>query len=423
MSAYLHYTVREIWEMVAHESAASHAEAARAWEAKHSMLRTQIGNLKKLRQDLADAWTPEGSPAAQAFLNQIDQTMSVMTTAQEAASQAKTSYTKVTGALISAQQRIKPLHDAYDDPKAAWRAYLAKTPAASLVSILPDDWAPNVGVPGLATEVVMRQHREELDKQARAIMDDTDARVSAATEQPVYMPQLKRYDEAAAPSVPSNPHGGGSGSSGGAGQHLPAPVFEPPPPNPDLVSASPGPATPPVPFDLGPFLTGTPTPVSPPVLKPPPPPPVAPLIGPPIALPPPVPLPGPPPKTGWLPQTPGKLMPTSGLIERPTAQPIASRPARAALGEPGVIGGRAAQSAGRPPMGRPAAEPGGEGGERLPGGGWRDRSYEAYTKRRSGRKRPEDEVWQVAQGVAPVLEAPPVVPTGDVPPGVIGIDR
>ncbi|MER7275176.1 hypothetical protein ABT369_12020 [Dactylosporangium sp. NPDC000244] len=424
MSVYQHYTVRELWAMVAHESAAEHAEAMRGWAAKHSMLGAQIGNLERLRQELADAWHPEGSPAARAFLDQIDQTIVSMTGAQEAAGQAKATFSKVTGALITAQERIKPLHDAYDDPRAAWRAYLAKTPAGPMIGTLPDSWAPGIDMPDFATDAVLRLHREELDKQARAIMDDTDAKVAAATAQPVVMPKMNRLDEMPAPPTPSKPRGGSR--SNGTSRSLPPPVFDPPQPNLELINASPGPATPPVTVDLGPFLTASPAPALPPVLMPPPP--TAPAVSPAPAPRTPLPL---PPMTSPL---PGRLMPTNGLIGRPPAQPSAGRPPQGPLGEHGVIGGpgsfgrsgaigRSARSPLRDTRHLPAAEPGAESGERLPGGGWRDRSYEAYAQRRTGRQHPEDEVWQVEEGVAPVLEAPPARPTGDVPPGVIGIDR
>ncbi|MEU7870164.1 hypothetical protein [Dactylosporangium sp. NPDC049140] len=424
MTNYQQYTVRELWEMVAHENPAEHAEAMRGWEAKHSMLSAQVNNLRRLRQDLAEAWHPEGSPAAQAFLEQIDRTIEAMAGAQEAAGRAKTVYGKVTSALIAAQQRIKPLHDAYDDPKMAWRSYLAKTPAGPMINALPDSWTPNVNMPDLATDAVLRQHREELDRQARAIMDDTDVKVTAATAQPLDMPRIRRLDDSAPPVVPSNPR---NGRGNGTTSSVPPPVFDPPPPHLGLINPGPGPATPPMTFDPGPFLTRTPAPVLPPVLMPPPP--ATPVVGSPITLPP-TPRPVPP--------MTGRLMPTNGLIERPPARSDVGRTGGAALGEHGVIGGRGAGSVGRPGVsggrpsrsagrgtGRPvAAEPGAEGGERLPGGGWRDRSYEAYAqRRRSGHKRPEDEMWPVEEGVAPVLEAPPAASTGDVPPGVIGIDR
>ncbi|WP_433613646.1 flagellar export protein FliJ [Dactylosporangium sp. CA-139114] len=418
MSAYQHYTVRELWQMVAHESAASHAEAMRGWDAKRSMLSAQIGNLRRLRQDLADAWSPEGSPAAQAYLAEIDRTIDAMAHAQEAAGQARTIYAKVTDALIAAQQRIKPLHDAYDDRKAAWRAYLAKTPAGPMVSSLPESWAPDVGMPELATYAVLRQHREELDKQARAIMEDTDAKVTAATAQRVDMPRIQRFDDGATPPRPSVPHGGRSSGSSGTSRQ-PAPVFDPPPPSLGLINTVPGPLSQPITFDPGPFLTRTPPPVVPPVLMPPPP--TVPTAAPTTSVTPQLPM---PPMTS---RRPGQLMPTNGVIERPLAQPGAGLPGRAPLGERrgagSAEGSGVIRSTGRDNGRRAMSGRGAEGGERLPGGGWRDRSYEAYSQRRPGRQRSDDEVWHVREGVAPVLEPPPAVPTGDVPPGVIGIDR
>jgi hypothetical protein len=67
-----------------------------------------------------------------------------------------------------------------------------------------------------------------------------------------------------------------------------------------------------------------------------------------------------------------------------------------------------------------------EGGGPIGGGlagGWRDRQYEEYIKRRQTPSAGDpDNPWTVAEGIAPVIEPPPER-RHQVGPGVIGVDR
>jgi hypothetical protein len=104
---------------------------------------------------------------------------------------------------------------------------------------------------------------------------------------------------------------------------------------------------------------------------------------------------------------------------------------------PGVIGGmggvvpvgRGRQSAnpiersGRAPSVGRVIEGGGVPMTTGMAGGWRDRQYEEYVKRRQQRLAGDpDNPWTVAEGIPPVVEPPPER-RHDVGPGVIGIDR
>ncbi|WP_433056534.1 hypothetical protein [Dactylosporangium sp. CS-033363] len=415
--AYDGYDVRALWEMLAHESESAGDEHRAAWNRKESMLRAQIGHLEKLKGLLEDAWRPEHSEAARAFADRVTQTITVMQRARQAAIETRDSYTAVTEALLEAKKQMGRLRAAYDDEKVAWRDFLLSTPAGGLLKFMPADWSPSTGMPEAAGFAVMKLHRSRLDEQARAIMEQADQKVAAATSRETDMPRFADLGETMTTLPPP-----ANQDRAGGGRHIAAPVFDPPAPNADPVGVSgdleSGPAT----FDPGPFLTGSPAQVaSPPVLTPP--------LAPPVVSPVRPPIPSPP--IAWGPFGPPITRP--GVIGGPSSRagvtrsgPVEGESGRTPMSPNGFIGGRPGQTAAAGPR-RPVAggttDRSARSGERAAGGGWRDRSYEEYTRRRPRRQRDGDELWPVAEGVPPVITPPPPPPPNDPPPGVIGIDR
>ncbi|MFG2037367.1 hypothetical protein [Dactylosporangium sp. NPDC048998] len=411
--AYERYAVPELWLSVADENTANNTTHEHAWSHKHSLLDDQIKKLGELRRDLVTYWNPAASAAAQAFVDQIDAAITAMTDARDAAARVKSTYEAVASAVMEARHQLEPLQASYGDPKAAWKSYLKNTPASSLVNLMPDGWNPGMGLPPVLSDAVLKSHQDELDARARSIMQAADQRIAAATTEPATFPTMAVYNNGTAPPVPEQK--GGRGGNGGDGRYLPRPVFDPPPPSSRPVASAPGIGPLPGAVDPGPFLTGAPAHVSPPVLTAPP----APPITPPVTSPSNDPIPSLPSEVGWTTRAPSgqRVMRSGGLIERPGP-----------IERPGAIGGPASRASGQ--RGGKVSKPGTGAAdnvtrtdERTPAGGWRDRSYEAYARRNADRKRNADDQWQVKEGVTPILESPDPPPPNDATPGVIGIDR
>jgi hypothetical protein len=420
------YAVPGLWRMVANENPANNAAHENAWNDKLTLLNAQLESLRALREQGVGCWNPDRSAAAAAFVGQIDRIIVDMTRAGEAAATVKLTYTAVSEALIGAKSRLESLREVYFDPKAALRTYLkTSTPLAPLLNGLPDDRVPTVGFPDSFGAAVLESHQRRLDAQARAILEQADQEVEAATATSATVPPMARLDDGAAPPIPTRQlSGGGVDSSSASGRYLPPPVFDPPAPDgrPDI---DPSPRD----LDPGPFLTGTPPPVSPSVLTAPP---ATATVAPVLPS---------PPAGGWLIQTPSgqRALRPGGLIEGP-AYPALGRRSAVETG-PGVIGGQPGPAVNRsgvigqePGAGRTANRPKSTRrasttsrpdrlDERAHAGGWRDRSYEAYARRRPDPELEKDEHWYVEEGVRPLLEAPEAPSSHDATPGVIGLDR
>ncbi|MEV6926004.1 hypothetical protein AB0M46_16125 [Dactylosporangium sp. NPDC051485] len=450
---YDRYSAISLWNMVAGENLDNNTAHEGAWDQKLKLLTKQIGNLQSLREQVAACWNPEQSAAARTFLGQIDGLLGAMTQASDAATKVHRQYSAVSEALLDAKRQLEPLQKAYSDPKAALKTYIKNsTPLSAALSGLPDDWVPTMGLPDALGNAVMDSHQHHLDQQARAIMESTDRKVDATPMTETRIPEIGRLDDGVAPPPPTHQHDGGTGISSSGGRYLPQPVFDPPAPD---ARPRPDVGTVPIVLDPGPFLTGTPSPpASPPVLAPPSAPPVAsptgPLVTPPISHVPPV--------SGWMVQAPSgeRVLRPGGLIERPTPpsfRNLASGPGPEPMERSGVVGGSPSRPGSRfdvngQQLGHPAGpstrianrsgvigqEPRRpaaprttseslRGEERTPAGGWHDRSYEAYARRRPPGDRDKDQQWQVEEGVTPLLESPDISSNHDATPGVIGIDR
>ncbi|WP_432835164.1 hypothetical protein [Dactylosporangium sp. CA-092794] len=422
------YRVPALWRMVVDENSANNTAHESAWAQKQTLLNSQIANLRSLREQVTACWDPATSVAAQRFIDELDQMIGFMTTASEAAANVQRTLAAVTDALFEAKRKLEPLRESYYDSKAALRTYVRNSsPLGPLLSAVPDDRVPTMGLPDGMGNAVLGLHQNRLDEQARVIMETADRKVTEATADTVVIPSMGRYEDGAMPLAQVDQQATGGGNT--SGRYVPQPAFTPPTPDGGPVGNN-GPASAPDDSGLGPFLTGAPSPVvTPPVLTSP----VAPATVPPTAL-----------DTGWMIQTPsgqralrpgGVIGPRSGAsVERPpSGEPDVLRstetgPTSKVFAGPGVIGSQTGQPVARGTGKRGSSRVSATGGpteahEPTPPGGWRDRSYEAYARRRAGRKRDADDQWQVAEGVAPVLESPKAQTVHDAAPGVIGIDR
>ena len=389
------YDVPAIWAMVGPEREWVSREQTGAWLRTAEMLDSHSSNLQTLRERVAQHWSPEGSPASQALLQQLDSLISSTTTASEASRTNATALGLLVDALMEAKTEIEPLHEA---------------------------WA----------SAVTNVQRDKLNQQAQAIMSQTDSRViehaSLLTVPPEYV--LPTRDDPGSTVSPDS-----SGSTGAAIRPADIPPLREPPPFPArAASGSGGGGVRPGAGGVGPGSPVGPAdaPVwdsSPPVLA----------GGSPQSTPPsgfggrPEIL-GP---TQFVESPGGRALSVGGVLGPPpaasagggprpaTGAAFGSEPERLGIPSPveGVIGGKPnalGARAGQPaPTG--ASEPM-EGG--LLGGGMVAGGPRPLGTRR--RQYPADEEWETQVGVEPVITPPPPPDPKtafDPGPNVIGLNR
>lgn len=408
-------SMQDMWEMVAGRQLTPHYTQASGWKRAGELAYLHKSRLETYKERLSQAWPPEKSEAAKAYLAKLDELILAVEDVAKTATQNHQYSSDIPAAISEAQWKLKPIREDYNRIDQAVRN---GEPVA-----LPSGMTPEKYLQGKLNE-------------ARQVMYGLSAdlslvRVNMAPPKPYLPPDSRRVDD-------------GGGDYGGGGGVVP-PFIPPvvpigsqavPPPNVGTGVLAP------VPVVSGPDLTGlapptttTPTttlPGSPPIGTPPTTGTVPPtgLIGTPPAPPTVTGLPGgrpgagpvigaPPTGTGAVPRG---AMPAGGVIGgAPGAPGAAGRGAGAAGVRTNPVGGMIGGGGGAP--GR------GAGGVVSGRGGQTGMAPMGGMGGRPGQRRDGDDAdfdpdtqWSVDQGVAPVLDAPDT--PGPVDPGpAIGLNR
>jgi hypothetical protein len=439
-----------MWATLANQDTAPHWKMLSGWQTSYELTWQHLNDVKRYKENLIGAWSPEKSPAAAAYVERLDTLITHLQGTYDAAVANHTAFSAATVALADTRTKLKALYDEYVTNQGKIDQF-HKTMASSSGGLSGQSAKKNLKPP------VTDDRQQQLTWQARSLMFGLSSEVTQAhtsITKPTrysadqYVDREKEYNSGSAYVPPVLPPlfnaDSGSGSSRvpvGGSSHVT--------PN---VSGGIGMGSGSTIGQPGLVLGGTsPTPViNPPTFGPgiAPQPPITPqgngIINPPIGLPG---LPGSgalPPVTNVMPggtNASGLVKPgiggapNGGMRPMPPGGIIGAMPG-GGLGQPGA-GGRTAQrispvggvispaaGLGRPGAGGTGA--GGSGGSR-PGtpmsamGGLGGRAAGRHGEGNESSRWDPDNPWQTDEGVAPI-----VLPSQEqrVDPGpAIGFDR
>ena len=405
------YGLADIWDMVKHEDGELSWRQVKAWWIMRELCDHHAKRLRVAAEDLAKRWPPERSPAASVFIQKLQSMAAVFTRAAEAATQNSMALRILTTSLWDTRSRVKALRE-------TWRHYehleAERATVARRYSPVPLPWMKDRDIIVMTQMDPLRtmvnlagapqfpfDWRQQLDKQARQLMTDSDRTATDSRTTMRQPPVMEPRVDMAGTWPPIRPGPPTRGSS----PHISIPTYSPPPPRPgrspwedgvlDGAGPSLGGGSQPT-MSGGSHVPGLPPDVSGSQ---------APASGGVMALPP----------GGVIGQ---RTSPTPGVLEpRPTGMRNPAPTGFAPVASP-IAGGRAASGRSNgfiaPPGGVIAGRPNGAATQPPVAAG-------LGVRRR--RQQDLDEPWTVHEGVAPVIEPKPE-PTGHDPgPGVIGIDR
>jgi hypothetical protein len=389
------YDVNALWEMVRGDNIPAGRRQVQTWAAVESALTDQLARLRGYRQTVETAWPPERSPAAQQFMENLDDLTASMLETATAAARTKHAVNGVMDALETARNQLEPLVADYkasandliprqidgteDDVNIKARKIMAEAESAvshhSTGITPPPRFAPrDVREPGGAGRSSDRQGQTRSSSTYGQTWSDS----SAVSHNPPAPP----------PGVnPVMPDGqqwtpGGAGTSGPVlsgigGGALPSTGLPVGGAGPAPVGSGTGGS---VPFGGG-LLPGV--------------------------------LPGAGAGRGGVPRGFGRGLPSGGVGVPGLGAGTPGRGLGAGSGRPG------ASRLGVPVNGVIGDQPtGGMGAGGMGGAAGRGRRGQDGSERLGE----PDVIWEVAEGVIPVIEAKPEH-RHDVGPGVIGIDR
>ncbi|WP_155374333.1 hypothetical protein [Catellatospora vulcania] len=401
-------SMQQMWELVAGRQLTPHYTQASGWKRAGELAYLHKSRLETYRDKLAQAWPPESSDAAKAYLAKLDDLIKAVEDVARVSTQNHQYSSDIPAAFSEAERKLKPIRDEYDRIDRAVRNH---QPVA-----LPSGQTPEKFLQGKLNE-------------ARGVMRGLSAdlslvRVSMAPPKP-YLPPGGHQSEG------DNDYGG-----------VVPPVIPPVTPFGGAIAPTPtvsGATLAPVPVAIGPDLTGlapAPTPTTPTPTIPGVPGPVTPGGTPPFGT---GPVIGAPPPIPGLPGVGGKPIGTSPVIGGlgPNANAPRAMPAGGVIGGApgGGMGARAGAAGARAnPVGGMIGGPGGGAGGRgaagtVSGRGANGLGAPGVGAPGAGKRRDSDDpdfdpdtMWAVDQGVAPVLDAPDA--PGPVDPGpAIGLAR
>jgi hypothetical protein len=425
-----------LWSAVANQETTQHWKLLRGWQTSYELTLQHLSDVKRYRDNLAVAWPPEKSPAAAAYVGQLNGLIDYLQGTYDAAVANHSAFSGATMALADSRRKVKALYDEYKLNQGRIDDHKAKLAAA-----------PSGGLAGAAARQNMKppvsdQRQQELTWQARSIMFGLSSEVSQAhtaiTKPATYLPNAIRSGErdkdggsnSPPPLPPIFAPSAASSSSGGSGGGSVTPIVGTAPSGPPM-SATPHSGlvlggTSPTPTVPPPITTGPAIPPGQTITSPGP-------INPPIGMPP---ISNGPSRPGGAGFMPNPMQ--SGGIAKPGGS---STPAGAMRSMPpgGVIGGlngaALGQSAARSPQRvSPVGgviSPGGGGAQRaghnagarggMPMGGIGSRSQQHSSDGDYSSTWDPNNPWQTDEGVAPV-----VIPRAEqrIDPGpAIGFDR
>lgn len=425
--------IEDMWRWV-NRDLTPHYQQATSWKKTSELTGLYYQRLQAFRDKLAVAWNPRTSPAAEAYLTKLDELIKAVKDVDEVSGRNYQAAVDIPNAIFEAKMKLEPIYRAY---KQAQSDYSRSTTTTTTTTTTPTTTPtptptptprPSPSPSGANAAQTMNTRFDEAVGVMYKLSGDLSRAQTGIGKPAPYTPPQSHLDD-------------GSDYSGGGGSppppFIPAVVPSPPPPPP------PGPTSP-MPAPKGPDLSG---------LQPAPPAPTGPGMPPPMT-----PGPGGPTPTGPTGPMPSGY-PPGGLIQPPA--PPGGRPAGQlgtrpiSTGMPGGIigqapanrsgaagarpnpvggmiggatsaGGRGAAgvTAGGVVGGRPgAAGPGARGntGRGMIGAGIVGGRPGQHDEE-EGEHYDPDTLWDVAQGVAPVLDTPQS--QGRIDPGpAIGLSR
>ncbi|GAA4931143.1 hypothetical protein [Actinoplanes utahensis] len=191
--------IEMIWPLLKNHDSAPHRTMGDAWSKSSELLANHVRQVKAYRDKLAEAWPPERSRAAAAYVDRLEVLIASLEETQLASSANGRALIGGVDAVDEAKVKLAALEQEYTANKATIEAYEKAAAATPLATTDPLPTAPTGAY----------ERRTELERQARDTMQSLSAEL-AATQSTFIAP--KRYIPSG--RVDGGEDGLGSGASG-----------------------------------------------------------------------------------------------------------------------------------------------------------------------------------------------------------------
>jgi hypothetical protein len=239
--------VVQMWQAIQNQDTTAHYQLLAGWRKSYELILEHMGQVQNYRESLAAAWPPEKSPAAAAYIQELDGLIAKLQGTYDAAVANYGAFSSATLALSLSRDDVKNIYDEYTANQTKLEEFKNRPYVAAGKSAVPPQKPP-----------VPDGRQEQLNNQARTIMYGLSSEIIQAKTQitmpPAYTPPAKRegsdrdngsatYTAPVIPPITTFDAGNGSSNSTpSTAQHSTAPHTTNPGTNP---SAPPNTARPP----------------------------------------------------------------------------------------------------------------------------------------------------------------------------------
>ena len=220
----------DIWMTFQNQDTTPHWEMLTGWRRSYELTLQHMSAVKRYRDNLAAAWPPQKSMAAQAYVSQLDGLINHLQRTYDAAAANYSAFSGATSALKAARREVEPVVNEYLSNAGKIADY--ERELASPPPVGEDGIAPPVRNP------VTAGRQAELEAKARGVMSGLSVELVSARTQlqqpPAYKPATIGEHESDGPGgsyvappipavVPFDPGAGGDASSIGNSPNASAP--------------------------------------------------------------------------------------------------------------------------------------------------------------------------------------------------------
>ncbi|RAK32731.1 hypothetical protein B0I29_11326 [Actinoplanes lutulentus] len=216
--------VDQMWAMLASHDEATHARLAGGWRRSSELVQEHIGQVRRYRESLADAWPPSRSPAAAAYFTRLDALITNLEETYEAAVANQRAFGGASGALRSARREMAAIAREHAANDLLLAGFAEEKRLHQLVGGKSRGAAPqrpvSVGrqaVLEARARAVMQSLSAELAQAQTALVVPSPYKPAAASPLPVRPPGLLDAGRQQAGVRPSAGQGEGAGSGGPSG--------------------------------------------------------------------------------------------------------------------------------------------------------------------------------------------------------------
>ncbi|MEV0902204.1 hypothetical protein [Actinoplanes sp. NPDC049802] len=163
-------TVDDIWALIKDHDSNPHREMGDAWDKSAQLLEKHIGQVRSYRDRLAEAWPPEKSKAAYAYLERLEQ---LLISLEETRLAAKTNWRVLTAtidAVEEAKEKVAGIQKEFADNRDKLQKFEQAKNETALATMDPLPTTPPVPY----------SRQEDLNTQARITMESLSAELAAA---------------------------------------------------------------------------------------------------------------------------------------------------------------------------------------------------------------------------------------------------